>query len=112
MPLAIVGICKPNRTLLALTRRAVLLSLAAVIVCALPVKLHAEHAHKGLSEPAAFGTIAFENSWALSVQAEFRNAVALLHAFAADANEFVDVARHDPSCAIAWWGAAMAARGN
>ena len=46
------------------------------------------------------------------MQAELRTAVAKLHSFAAAAKEFVKVARRDASCAIAWWGAAMAARGN
>ena len=38
--------------------------------------------------------------------------MAKLHSFAAEAKDFVEVARNDPACAIAWWGAAMAARGN
>ena len=88
------------------------LGLAAAIACTSTTRLPAEHAHQASGNPATFGTIDFENSCAPSVQAEFRMAVAMLHSFAADAQQFVDVAKHDSSCAIAWWGAAMAARGN
>ena len=109
---ATIGRCKPTRVLLAGTLAAVLPSLAAIFMCVLPSKLHAERAHATAREPATFGTADFENSCARSVQAEFRNAVAMLHSFAAEAKQFIDVANHDPSCAIAWWGAAMAARGN
>jgi hypothetical protein len=103
------GRWKPNS---ANTRKAARLVLAIAIACAFPDEVRADHAHQASGKPATFGTIDFENSCALSVQAEFRTAVAMLHSFAAEAKLFVDVAKHDPSCAIAWWGAAMAARGN
>ena len=109
---ATVGRASRTQCVGARTLRATILALAAVIMCALPIAVCADHAHAVSGEPATFGTIDFENSCARSVQAEFRTAVAMLHSFAADAKLFVDVAKHDPSCAIAWWGAAMAARGN
>jgi len=90
---------------------AALLTTAAAVACAfLPAR--ADHLHKATGDPATFGAVDFENSCATSVQAQFRTAVAKLHSFAAQAKDFVEVARNDPSCAIAWWGAAMAARGN
>jgi hypothetical protein len=110
MPVTAFGRRKPNRASGANPKAAPLL--AAVVACALSVAAHADHAHKASGEPAAFGAIAFENSCGRSVQAEFGTAVAMLHSFAAEAKQFVEVARHDPSCAIAWWGAAMAVRGN
>jgi tetratricopeptide (TPR) repeat protein len=88
------------------------MALLALALGALAVPACAGHDHGASGAPATFGTIDFENSCARTVQAEFRTAVAMLHSFAADARQFADVARHDPSCAIAWWGAAMAARGN
>jgi hypothetical protein len=88
------------------------LALAAMIACTFPTRLRSEHVHQAAGEAATFGTIDFDNSCTFSVQAEFRTAVAMLHSFAADPKQFVAVATHDPSCAIAWWGAAMAARGN
>src|SRR4051812_15052045 len=93
-------------------REAVFLALAIMFACTFSTRLRADHAHQASGEPASFGTIDFENSCALSAQAEFRTAVAMLHSFAAETKLFADVATHDPSCAIAWWGAAMAARGN
>src|SRR6266849_7488363 len=103
--------CKPASIVRARTLAAALLSMAAVMACAFP-PVHADHAHTGAGDPATFGTIDFANSCAPSVQAEFRIAVAKLHSFAAEAKDFVEAAKNDPSCAIAWWGAAMAARGN
>jgi hypothetical protein len=87
---------------------------ALVLFATAPLSTSARegHSHKVASQPAAFGSIDFENSCATSVQAKLRSAVAMLHSFAADAQQFVDVAGQDPGCAIAWWGAAMAARGN
>src|SRR5215211_9371718 len=111
MPFATIRWCRPARIVRARTLTAVLLSIAAVMACAFS-PVHADHAHMGAGDPATFGTIEFENSCARSVQAEFRIAVAKLHSFAAEAKDFVEVAKNDPSCAIAWWGAAMAARGN
>jgi hypothetical protein len=93
-------------------REAVFLALAIMFACTFSTQLRAEHAHQPADNPATFGTIDFENSCAPSVQAEFHTAVAMLHSFAAEAKLFVDVAKQDPSCAIAWWAAAMAARGN
>lgn len=110
LPPSIVGRRKPGRVLGGRTLGIALLALA---LGALAVPAGAGHDHGASSgEPATFGTIDFENSCARAVQAEFRNAVAMLHSFAADAKQFADVARHNPSCAIAWWGAAMAERGN
>src|SRR5258707_9930338 len=112
LALSIVGRRKRKRAVRERILKAAFLALAALIMAALPLPARAGHAHGTSGEPATFGKIDFENSCTRSVQAEFRTAVAMLHSFAADAKQFVDVAKHDPSCAIAWWGAAMAARGN
>jgi hypothetical protein len=103
---------EPNTVVSANTPKAAILALAVVIMSAPPIAVRADHPHRGTGEPAAFGTMHFENSCGRSVQAELRTAVAMLHSFAAEAKQFVDLAKRDPSCAIAWWGAAMAARGN
>ena len=112
LPLSIIGRRKPKRFVCERVIKAALLPLAALIMAAIPLPARAGHAHGTSSEPATFGTIDFENPCIRSVQVEFRRAVTMLHSFAADAKQFVDVAKQDPSCAIAWWGAAMAARGN
>jgi tetratricopeptide (TPR) repeat protein len=65
-----------------------------------------EHNHPA---PEKLGTVSFPISCKPSVQAQFNRAVALLHSFAyADADAtFQNVAKLDPQCAIAHWGAAM-----
>src|SRR5436309_13253417 len=113
MHFLIVGWHKPNRDLRVKTLEAAFFLLSAVIVCTSPIAVRAAgHAHQPSGESVTFGTIDFENSCTQSVQPEFRTAVAMLHSFAADAKQFVDVAIRDPYCAVAWWGAAMATRGN
>lgn len=59
-----------------------------------------------------YGTVHFANSCASAAQAPLNLAVAKLHSFEAEPADFAAVVRHDRHCAIAWWGAAMAARGN
>jgi hypothetical protein len=71
---------------------------------ALPVASHSA----GDGESA----VAFDNSCAAGVQSDLQSAIARLHSFEASADTFRAVAEKDKGCAIAWWGAAMAARGN
>lgn len=68
-----------------------------------------EHHHGSGSTAASLGTVNFENSCAPAVQADFNHAVALLHSFEYDEarDAFLAVAKKDPSCAMAYWGAAM-----
>jgi tetratricopeptide (TPR) repeat protein len=56
-----------------------------------------------------FGSVQFDTSCAATVKADFNNAVAILHSFEYDeAHEaFADVARKDPTCAMAVWGETM-----
>jgi tetratricopeptide (TPR) repeat protein len=60
-------------------------------------------------ETARLGKVHFANSCSPGVQAEFDNALALLHSFQYGLAEttFAHVAQEDPQCAIAYWGAAM-----
>jgi hypothetical protein len=69
-----------------------------------------EHAAESLPPPVRLGKVAFENSCAPRVQAEFNRAVALLHSFWLDeaARGFHRVAMADPQCALAYWGEAFA----
>ena len=61
---------------------------------------------------SGYGTVHFANSCAAASQAALQRDVAKLHSFEAEASDFVAIATHDPNCAIAYWGAAMSARGN
>ena len=59
-----------------------------------------------------FGRVDFPTSCAPAVQGRFEAALARLHAFDGPEDAFRAIAAADPRCAIAWWGAAMAVRGN
>jgi tetratricopeptide (TPR) repeat protein len=58
---------------------------------------------------AHLGKVHFANSCSPDIQVEFDIAVALLHSFQYESAEkaFTHVAKEDPQCAIAYWGAAM-----
>jgi hypothetical protein len=60
-----------------------------------------------------FGKVSFATSCAASVAKPFETAVARLHSFDhAAVDAFTVIAKTDRNCAMAWWGAAMSARGN
>src|SRR5260370_23008245 len=68
---------------------------------------HETHNHRA---PEKLGKVSFPTSCVPAVQAQFDRSVALLHSFAySDAEKaFERVAEHDPRCAMAHWGMAMA----
>jgi hypothetical protein len=70
------------------------------------VGLYAQHQH---GVPEKLGSVSFPISCAAQQQSSFNRAVALLHSFtyAPAAEAFAEVARQDPACAMAHWGAAM-----
>ena len=55
------------------------------------------------------GTVSFPISCNADVQPKFTRAVALLHSFWYEEAEkaFVEIAKADPACGMAWWGVAM-----
>ncbi len=59
-----------------------------------------------------YGVVHFANSCSAAVQPMLEDQVARLHSFESDTDTWVRIAHRDPGCAIAWWGAAMSARGN
>ena len=59
-----------------------------------------------------YGVVRFANSCAPGVQPALQLEIAKLHSFEADSGDFAAIAKRDPHCAVAWWGAAMSARGN
>ena len=64
------------------------------------------------SGSGAFGKVDFATSCDPKVKDAFNAAVARLHSFEPAVDDFRAVAEADPHCAMAWWGAAMSARGN
>ena len=67
-----------------------------------------DHHHEDLTA-AQLGTVHFPVSCAPAVQKPFERGVALLHSFWYEEaeKEFVQIAKGDPSCAMAHWGVAM-----
>ena len=65
-----------------------------------------------LAAAPTYGTVHFANSCAPGAQASLNLAIAKLHSFEAEPTDFAEPLKRDRQCAIAWWGAAMAARGN
>src|SRR5881227_2493479 len=68
-----------------------------------------EHHHHEDLNATQLGTVHFPVSCAASVQKPFERGVALLHSFWYEEakKEFEQVAKDDPSCAMAHWGVAM-----
>jgi len=66
------------------------------------------HHHEDFNE-TQLGTVHFPVSCSASVQKPFERGIALLHSFWYEEaeKEFLDIAKDDPSCAMAHWGVAM-----
>lgn len=71
--------------------------------------LRAQMEHHDHAPNERLGIVSFKVSCDASVQDEFTRGVALLHSFWYTEAEkaFLDVAKRDPQCGMAWWGAAM-----
>ena len=83
--------------------RATLLALPLALAATLPAAAR---------DTQGYGAVAFPTSCAPAVQPAFDTALARLHDFDGPEDAFRAIAARDPHCAIAWWGAAMTARGN
>ncbi|HUP95150.1 MAG TPA: hypothetical protein VM164_09580 [Burkholderiales bacterium] len=76
---------------------------------------HEGHLQTGAPPPSEqLGTVHFANSCSPAVQPQFSRAMALLHSFWANeaAKSFSAMLEQDPSCAIAYWGIAVAQQQN
>jgi tetratricopeptide (TPR) repeat protein len=80
-------------------------SLACCSILAAPAAAH---------EGEKLGNVTFPTSCSAPVQKAFDRAVAMLHNFwfPQAGNEFAEVAKADPNCAMAYWGVAISARAN
>ena len=90
-------------------RRRVAFCFAAVALIVGTANLAAQDRAEG-----KLGTVHFQTSCAASVAPQFDRGVALLHSFgfAASMREFHDVLATDSTCAMAWWGIALARWSN
>ena len=88
------------------------LTLAIFVVAALPVPLFTQHeGHEPLSAglEEGLGQAHMQTSCASTVSVNFDRGLALLHNFwySHALERFNQVAKNDPECAMAYWGAAM-----
>lgn len=88
-------------------------SVLAVLLCCLAVTAQEEHHHHGGSgtgAPPAFGHVHFPISCAEPVRHTFEMGIAEMHSFEYETAQatFREVSTKDPTCAIAYWGEAMA----
>src|SRR5450756_2548393 len=81
-------------------------AMAMAVACALTAAMGAIAAEHSHPVPEKLGRVVFQTSCAPQVGAAFNRGVALLHSFAYGAAEqqFRDVGRADPGCAMAHWG--------
>ena len=91
-----------------------LLPLISLIAATVAPNLAAQVHDHAVGAPDRLGTVHFETSCAVAVAPQFDRAIALLHSFefAASMREFEGVLAADSTCAMAWWGIALARWGN
>ena len=92
--------------------RRMLFFLSLVTIVAVPA-LAQQHEH-GAQPAERLGKVTFEVSCPAEVRADFNRGVALLHSFwyAAAIEQFNDIGKRAPSCAMVHWGVAMGIWGN
>jgi tetratricopeptide (TPR) repeat protein len=83
-------------------------TLMSLAICSVFVATAAAH------EGEKLGTVSFPVSCSPLAQKAFDRAVAMLHSFwfPQAGNEFAEVAKAEPECAMAYWGVAISARAN
>ena len=84
-------------------------SLAADPVTRAP---HCATPPSALSRNPGYGGVQLANSCSPAVQGALQLETARLHSFESAVSRFEAIGKRDPGCAIAFWGAAMSARGN
>ncbi len=71
--------------------------------------LRADDGHSHMAPGEKLGSVSFPISCAAAVQKPFERGVALMHSFEYESaeNQFKEVAKQDPGCAMAYWGQAL-----
>src|SRR5262245_38086227 len=87
----------------------IFLTACALMLLIAPTTLHAQPTRAPERPTTGLGHAHMDISCAPGLSADFDRSLALLHNFwyARALTAFTDVARRDPDCAIAYWGAAM-----
>ena len=88
--------------------------LIATLITIAPLSVPAHDDDKAADPYSKLGKVKFANSCSAAVQPRLQRAVAMLHSFWYGAAEpaFEDIARDDPTCAIAAWGFASILMSN
>src|SRR5580765_1227717 len=79
-----------------------------LVACPL-FSLLADEGHSHLAPGEKLGNVSFPVSCAAAAQKPFERGVALMHSFEYESaeNQFKEVAKQDPGCAMAYWGQAL-----
>src|SRR6476469_11144847 len=79
----------------------------ALVCLASPLLADEGYHHLGPDEKV--GSVSFPTSCAAAAQKSFERGVALMHSFEYEMaeNQFKEVAKQDPGCAMAYWGEAL-----
>jgi len=90
-------------------KNAILVSLTIMAPAAVLLAQGGEHEHSYSGPEEGLGRAHMDTSCSAAVAAEFDRALALLHNFwyVRALDRFSQVAKNDPNCAMAYWGAAM-----
>jgi len=85
------------------------ISLSILLFVTQPVAAHTDEHQHHASGTERLGTVSFPVSCTRGAQVKFTRAVALLHSFWYEEAEksFLETAKTDPACGMAWWGVAM-----
>jgi tetratricopeptide (TPR) repeat protein len=90
-------------------KNGILVSLAMMVSAVAILAQSGEHEHSYSGPEEGLGRAHMDTSCSATVATEFDRALALLHNFwyARALERFTQVAKNDPQCAMAYWGAAM-----
>jgi len=80
-----------------------------LLIAARPFSLLADDSHSHLAPGEKLGNVTFPVSCAAQMQKTFERGMALMHSFEYESaeNQFKEIARQDPGCAMAYWGQAL-----
>lgn len=95
--------------------RTALLALCAVLFFASEAVAQAQHEdHGAVADQVGSASVRFDSSCAAAVRGDFNTAVAMYHSFwfPEAIKMYQSILQRDPSCALAYWGIAMAQWGN
>ena len=81
----------------------------SLLIASWSFSLLADEGHSHMAPGEKLGNVSFPVSCAADVQKPFERGMALMHSFEYESaeNQFKEVAKQDPGCAMAYWGQAL-----